>query len=336
MGIPSIEQQAFKQAQAHQSELVVPAHGLGRLSQLACWFAARQGRALPDDLNVSVVLFAADHAVASEVLASDQGIDTAEQARLVAEGRSAVNMLAASAGADVSLVDVGIAEDLSDVSGLVNMRISSGCGNIASESAMSQEDYWEAVGIGEEMANMRVAAGANLLIAGDIGRGNGVAVTAVICHLAGLMPEDVLGYHGAATGASDQRVMIAVEEALVRAKDTPSHDVLRELGGYEIAAMAGFYRAAARHGVPVLLDGLVSAAAALAATAWDVRIAGWMLASHVCACPGHRAVLDELGLEPLASLHMDIGQGIGAVAVLPMLQASITLHREIPVREAVC
>jgi len=245
-----------------------------------------------------------------------------------------VNMLAVEAGAQVKLVDIGVADDVSAVEGIEHARIKGGCGNIISEPAMSQEDYWEAVGIGEDMANKAVASGANLVIVGDVGRGNCVAATAVVCQLTGLMPEDVLGSHAAVSGSTGQRAMIAVEEALARAGNTPSHDVLREVGGYEIAAMAGAYRAAARHGVPVLLDGFVSAAAALAATAWDVRIAGWMLASHESSHPGHRKVLDELGLEALASLNMDMGQGVGAAVVLPMLQAAIRLHRSLPVREA--
>lgn len=330
MSIPSIQQQAFKAAQAHQAALAVPVGELGRLGDMACWFAARQGKEIPDDLKAVIVLFAADHGAAVEVLGEDATRETARQTKCIADGNAAVNLLAKSNHAEIHLVDVGVADDLTDVDGLESARIAAGSKNIASEAAMSQEDYWEAVGIGEDMANKAVAAGANLLVAGDVGPGGYISAATMICHLTGLTPEDVLGDNLLFGNQPDNKAMIAVVEALVRAKNTPSHDILRELGGFDIAAMAGFYRAAAGHGVPVLLDGLVSSAAALAAAAWDVRIAGWMMASHVSASPGHRAALDELGLEPFANLNLGMGQALGAALLLPVLQSAITLHRELP------
>jgi len=332
MGIPSIQQQAYRQAQAHQAKLAVPADSLGRLGEIACWVAARQGKIIPDDLKPAIVLFAADHALASEA-DTLPGESSADQVRLVASGRAAVNLLAAGR-ADIHVVDIAVDGDLSGVEGVIHARIAAACGPIATTSAMTQEDYWEAVGIGEDMANKAIASGANLLVAGDIGRGNHVAAAAVVCHLAGNLPMDVLGDGAGAPDGPSQGAVIAVEEALARAKDTPSHDILRELGGYEIAAMAGFYRASARHGVPVLLDGFVSVAAALAAAAWDVRIAGWMLASHVTEYPGHREALDELGLEPLASLNIGMGQAVGAALLLPLLQSAIVLHKGLPLKAA--
>jgi len=331
MGIPSIQQQIYRQARAHQAQLAVPEDALGKLSEIACWIAARQGKAMPDDLRPAIVLFASDHAMGSNVKGEGQDGSSAEQVRYVAEARAAVNLLAAGK-ADIQVVDIGVNGDLTGVEGVIHARIAASCAHIASTSAMSQEDYWEAVGIGEDLANKAVAAGANLLVAGDIGQGNHIAAAAVVCHLAGLAPMDVLGNDAGSFERLGQGDIIVLEEALARAQDTPSHDILRELGGYEIAAMAGFYRASARHGVPVLLDGFVSVAAALAAAAWDVRIAGWMMASHVTEYPGHREALDELGLEPLVNLNIAMGQGVGAAVVLPLLQSAIELHRGLPLR----
>ena len=333
MAIPSIHQQIYRQAKARQAGLAVPMDGLGRLGEIACWIAARQGRAIPDDLKPAIVLFASDHALAGDARDDGQGESSAEQVRHIAAGTAAVNILAAGR-ADIQVVDMGVDGDLSGVDGVVHARMANACAPIATASAMSQVDYWEAVGIGEDMANKAVAAGANLLVAGDIGRGNHVAAAAVVCHLVGLMPVDVLGNNVGVFEHLSPDDVIVVEEALARAKDTPSHDILRELGGYEIAAMAGFYRASARHGVPVLLDGFVSVAAALAAAAWDVHIAGWMIASHVTDYPGHRDALEELGLEPLVSLETEMGQGVGAALMLPLLQSAIELHRGLPPKEA--
>lgn len=327
MKIPSIEQQPYQQALEHQRRLAFPS--LGRLGELACWFAARQGKALPDDLQPACVVFAGDHGIAAT---TDQGVESARMLQLLASEHSPAKVL--DGMPPMHLVDVGVAAEFEDVQGIERMRVAAGTANIMQEPAMSQEDYWEAVGIGEEMANRMLAGGANLLIAGDIGRGNCIAAAAVICHLSGLTPEEVFGPLESRAGLNGQKTLVAVEEALMRAANTPSHDILRELGGYEIAAMAGFYRAAAGHGVPVLLDGFASAAAAMAAAAWDVRIAGWMLASHVSLYPGHLAALEELGLEPLAQLRMDGGAALGALLVLPMLQAAVRLHRQLPMLEA--
>ena len=122
--------------------------------------------------------------------------------------------------------------------------------------------------------------------------------------------------------------------ALARTQGTPSHDILRELGGLELAAMAGFYRAAAHKGVPVLLDGLASTAAALAAAAWDVRIAGWMLASHVSDDAGHRQAIEDLGLEPLMQLKKSIGEARVATLLVPVLQSALTMQAGLALLEA--
>lgn len=323
MKIPSIEQQAYQQALEQQRHLLFPS--LGRLGELACWFAARQGKNPPEDLRPACVVFAADHGIADDL---EDGLSTADLLAQLASEQAPAKVLECMPA--VTLVDVGVAGEIDDGLDIERMRIAPGTANIATEAAMSQEHYWEAVGIGEEMANRMVADGANLLIAGNLGCGSFIPAAAVICHLSGLKPEDVFGPLESRSGLDGQKTLVAVEEALLRASDTPSHDVLRELGGLEIAAMAGFYRAAAGHGVPVVLDGFVSAAAAMAAAAWDVRTAGWMLASHVSLYPGHRAALEELGLEPLAELRMEGVAGLGALLLLPILQAAVRLHRHLP------
>ncbi len=334
MNIPAIDQGALARARERQAQLTKPAGALGRLEDVACWLAARQGREIPEALRPAIVVFAGDHGVVAEGVSAYPAEVTAQMVRNFAAGGAAINVLARAHGAALSVVDVGVAESLADVDGIRHGKVRMGAGNIARESAMNEIEYWEAVGIGETMAERAVAAGANLLIAGDMGIGNTTASAAVICELAGLAPEEVVGR---GTGVDDEawrRKVDAVERALARAAGTPSTDVLRELGGLEIAAMAGFYRGAARQGVPILLDGFISAAAALAAVAWDVRIAGWMMASHVSAERGHALALEELGLESLLDLDMRLGEGTGAAMALPLLQSAIALHAEMATFES--
>lgn len=317
MNIPSIQP-----ITEQQGKLLIEGGSLYRLDEVACWLAARQKNRLSQPLHAAIVVFAADHGAAADT-------DTAATVRRMAAGQSLINRLADQGKASLTIVDVGVADDLSDLEGIEHARISAGSGDITLAPAMSQEAYWEAVGTGEEMASQAVDRGANLLIAGNIGSGHHIAGAAITCALLGLAAEDVLDVSAAAGTEQYSRDLLAVEKALARAQGTPSHDILIQLGGLEIAAMAGLYRAAARHGVPVLLDGSVSAVAALAAAVWDVRIAGWMLASHVSEQLGHRQILDELGLEPLLHLRTPLETGAGAALLLPVLQAALELHRDL-------
>jgi len=320
MNIPVVQP-----SREHRSLLLLPNSALSRLEEIACWFSARQGKELPEPLQAAVVIFAADHGGNSKKVKS--GVD--RMVRNIAAGKAAINTLVEQSGASLTIVDVGVAADLSDMDAIVHANIRSGSDDVGKGPAMTQHEYWEAVGIGEDMANQAVADGANLLIAGDISNGNHVSNTAVICTLMGLKPEEVLDSASHGEHERYSRDLLAVEDALARAQNTPSHDVLMELGGLETAAMAGFYRVAAQQGVPILLDGFASVTAALAAAAWDVRIAGWMLASHASGNIGHRQALEELGLEPLIQLNASLNAAMGATMLIPVLQSALALHRNL-------
>jgi len=328
MTVVKIDTSAQAAAGKHQDSLTKPQGSLGRLEDIACWFAARQGKAVPDMLRAHICVFAGDHGVVEEGVSAFPSVVTAEMLKNFAAGGAAINVLAKQHGASLSVVDVGVQSDVSTVEGVVHAKVRMGTGNITKESAMTEWDYWQAVSVGEEQAEQAIADGANVLIAGDMGIGNTTASAALICELALLTPEQVVGRGTGVDDASYQLKVTAVRRALQRAQHTPSKDAMRELGGLEIAAMAGFYRASARLGVPVLLDGFISAAAALAAITWDARIAGWMLATHVSQEKGHALALNALGLEPLLDMEMRLGEGSGAALILPLLQSAIALHRD--------
>jgi len=306
----------------HHSSLLQPVGCLDRLEGVANWFAQRQGNALPDNLKPAIALFAADHGVATSFTYPEEEPDTAARVMHAASDVSVIRALAADAGASLRIVDLGVRGEVSGVE--VETVSAAGSADIRVASAMSQEQYWEAVGIGEDLAAAMIKDGANLLIASSLVSGDRVSVAAVVCELTGLAPEEALEASSPETYSEE---LMAVEAALARNQGTPSTDILREIGGIELAAMAGFYRAAARNGVPILLDGRASAAAALAATAWDVHIAGWMLASFVCKDSSHELLLEELGLEPLMHLSRDLNGAKGATLLLPLLQSAILLQR---------
>jgi len=328
MSVAKINLQALEAAQQHQNSLTKPQGALGTLEDIACWFAARQGKAIPDNIKPHICVFAGDHGVVEEGVSAFPSVVTGEMVKNFVAGGAAINVLARQCGASLSIVDVGVASDLSKLEGIVHANIRAGCRNIVHEAAMSESEYQQAIRVGEQQAEGAVAQGVNLLIAGDMGIGNTTASAALICELALLSPESVVGRGTGVDDVAYQLKISSVRKALQRAKGTSSSEVLRELGGFEIAAMAGYYCAAARLGVPVLLDGFISTAAALAAVAWDARIAGWMLASHVSQERGHQKGLEALGLQALIDFKLRLGEGSGAALLLPLLQSAIALHRD--------
>ncbi|WP_167632225.1 nicotinate-nucleotide--dimethylbenzimidazole phosphoribosyltransferase [Mariprofundus ferrooxydans] len=325
MEIPSIHPE-----QERHSTLLKPSGYVNQLEAIASWFSMRQNQAIPEPLKPEVILFAADHGVAAPAGHGERTTDLVRES--AAEG-SAIRHLCQQAGASLHIVDLGVADGLVDVEDIEHAKVrSNGAADISRQAAMDQMNYWECVGIGEEMAHRAIADGANLLVASSISCGDNIAIAAIVAELAGLPPKETLiSSHDSDTCA---RELAAVDQALARARGTPSRDILREIGGLEFAAMAGFYRAAAAKGVPVLLDGYASVAAALAAVAWDVRIAGWLLASHVSDDNGHREALESLGLEPMMELQSSIGKGKVAALLLPVLQSAVTLRRGLTAIEA--
>jgi len=325
MNIPSIHPEL-----EHHSELLKSSSCLNRLEHLAIWFAKRQNRDIPEHLNTATVLFAADHGVHPRD--DEQPGATLQRLKHIAHGNSAIADLCKQAGNRLHVIDLGVDPgpngDRADPDSIEHAIVRrGGSADITREAAMSQQEYWEAVGIGEEMATRCITDGANLLIAGAISETSAISNAAVAAELLGLTPEEALQSARFCDPNRYADALMAVEHAKARATGTPSHDILRELGGFETAAMAGFYRAAIENSVPILLDGYASATAALAALAWDVRMAGWMMASHVSADGGHRAALEELGLEPLVELQCNLDEGKLATLMVPLLQAAITLQQ---------
>jgi nicotinate-nucleotide--dimethylbenzimidazole phosphoribosyltransferase len=196
---------------------------------------------------------------------------------------------------------------------------------------MSRDEALRALAIGSLRCDTDVDDGASLLIAGDMGIGNTTAAAALVCAFTAAAPERVVGR---GTGVADDvraRKVELVGAALERARRNAPADAvawLAELGGFEIAAIAGYYLRGAERGVPVLLDGFISAAAALVAQGAAPRAVDWMLASHRSAEQGHDVALERLGLVPLIDLGLRLGEGSGAAVAVPLLQAALRLHRD--------
>lgn len=322
---------AARLARARQDALLKPRGALGRLEEIACWFAARQGRAIPEALTPAITVFAADHGVAARGVSAYPQAVTAQMAAGFARGQAAINALAREIGAHLAVVDVGIAAPLPGLSHVTAARVRAGTADLSQEPAMSRDEALRALATGARHCDADADRGANLAIAGDMGIGNTTAAAALLCAYAGAAPEAAVGLGTGIDAAARGRKVEIVAAALARARgNAPADGVawLAELGGLEIAAIAGYYLRAAERGVPVLLDGFISAAAALAAQAIAPEAGAWMLASHRSAEQGHGIALARLGLAPLLDLGLRLGEGSGAAATVPLLQASLRLHRE--------
>ena len=240
-------------------------------------------------------------------------------------GGAAINVLAEAAGASVRVVDIAVDADEPLSPSIGAHKVRRGSGNIAVEDALTAEEAAAAIEAGRRIADEEVDAGADLLIAGDMGIGNTTAATALIAALTDAEPVAVVGSGTGIDDAGWARKTAAVRDALYRARGLSADPVglLRVCGGADLAAMAGFCAQAAVRRTPVLLDGVVVTAAALVADRLAPGARQWWQAGHRSTEPAHALALEQLELEPIVDLRMRLGEGTGAAVALPVVRAAV-------------
>jgi nicotinate-nucleotide--dimethylbenzimidazole phosphoribosyltransferase len=276
-----------------------------------------------------IFVFAGDHGVAERGVSAFPQSVTAQMVNNFARGGAAINVLASLVNCRLEVVDVGVASSEPSPPNVRKERVRAGTRDLASTAAMTLDELHAALGAGERCARAAVERGAQLLIAGEMGIANSTAAACLICAFTGATPDSVVGRGTGVDDAGLARKREVVQIALNRVAQAGSPDAmhtLAELGGLEIAAMAGFYLEAARQSVPVMLDGYISTAAALCAAAIQPAVVDWMLASHTSAEGGQRFALEKLQLEPLLDLGLRLGEGTGAALALPIVRAALALH----------
>lgn len=306
--------------------LVKPLGSLGRLEQLAVWLSGAQGASPPRPLDdVRVVVFAGDHGIAREGVSAYPPEVTAAMVRTFVRGGAGINAVARLHGATVRVLDVGVDADLSDLQPAVTAhKVRRGSGRIDVEDALTQDEVEAAFAAGVAVADEEVDAGADLLVAGDMGIGNTTVAAALVAVLLQLSPLDVVGSGTGVDDAGWARKVAALRDAAYRARGLEADPVgvLRTVGSADTAAMTGFLLQAAVRRTPVLLDGVVSCACALVARRVADGASSWWLAGHRSTEPAQHRVLDVLGLEPLVDLGLRLGEGTGALVALPLLRAA--------------
>lgn len=322
------DEAAAAAARARQGELTKPAGSLGRLEDLSVWVASCQSLCPPRQFErARVVVFAGDHGVARAGVSAYPVEVTAQMMANFQTGGAAINVLAGVAGAGVRVVDMAVDVDEPLTEAIGRHKIRRGSGNIAVEDALTAEQTVAAVQAGRRIADEEVDAGADLLIAGDMGIGNTTAATALIGTLTDTEPVAVIGR---GTGIDDtgwMRKTAAVRDAMFRARRAGSDPItlLRMCGGADLAAITGLLAQAAVRRTPVLLDGLVSAAAALLAEQLAPGARQWWQAGHRSTEPAHALALQRLELEPILDLGMRLGEGTGAAMALPVVRAAVAV-----------
>lgn len=326
--ITPADRQAMSRAQARWDEVAKPLGSLGLLEEAVIRAAGATGSDEVEWARKAVAVFCADNGVVAEGVTQTGQETTSAVALAMARQSSCVCRMAKRAGADVFPVDVGMAYPI-DHPGIRNLSLGRGTENMAQGPAMTRERAEAALLTGVQVADQLIDRGFTLLAAGEMGIGNtttSAAITSV------LLDVPVSTVTGRGAGLSDQALehkVEVIEQAIQLNQPDPQDpmDVLSKLGGLDIAAMAGFYLGAARCSTPVLLDGVISCAAALVAVRLCPNAKKVMIASHCSAEPCGVLLLNELGLNPMITAGLCLGEGSGAVAAMPMLDMALSIYQ---------
>jgi nicotinate-nucleotide--dimethylbenzimidazole phosphoribosyltransferase len=335
--IRPLDEAAMIAARLRQDQLTKPTGALGRLETLSIQLAGISGRLDTPLTPRAVIICAGDHGVTAEGVSAYPSAVTAQMVHNFLAGGAAVNVLARQMGASVTVLDVGVAADLPDHPNLMKANVRRGTGNLAVEPAMSPAEVVAALKVGIEAAVRQIAQGARLLIPGEMGIGNTTPSAAIAAILTGQNVETVTGLGTGIHIAGWQHKCAVIRRALSlhRIDNTDAVSILSAVGGLEIAAIAGVILAGAAARVPILLDGVIATAGAAMASLLNSDCQAFMVAGHCSQEPGHRALLDYLGLIPLLDLDLRLGEGTGALLALPLLEASVaTLNQMATFAEA--
>jgi nicotinate-nucleotide--dimethylbenzimidazole phosphoribosyltransferase len=289
---------------ARAARALRPTNALRRLDEVASWLGGWQGTALPTVSDPVAAVFVADHGVTAEAVSAYPAEVTASMLKALRAGVATASVLARHAGVRLVVADVGVGRPT---------------GNLRREVALDPSRFDRTVGSGRELVR---AERPDLLVLGEMGIGNTTAAAAVCVGLFGGPAED---WTGRGTGIEDEaygRKLRVVEDAAGRVEGRPPLEVLRQVGGAELAAIAGALVEARRRRVPVVLDGFVVTAAAAALEVARPGALRHCLAGHCSGEPGHRLLLEKLGLEPLLDLDLRLGEASGALLAVPLIRSA--------------
>lgn len=329
-------QKAYNASQMHWDSIAKPLDGLGRLEDMVKKIAAIMGTADVRIDKKAVVVMCADNGVTSEGVSQSGHDVTTAVALNMANGTASICRMAHIAGADVIPVDIGMKDDIY-AEGILKRKVAHGTADFAIKPAMTEEGLLKAINMGIGIACCLKEKGYKITATGEMGIGNTTTSCALASLFLGLPVKEVAGRGaGLSNEGLERKISVisnAIEKYNLRSKihmngiKEGTFEALRCVGGLDIAGLAGFFTGCAIYHIPVVIDGLISAVAALAAERMIPGCRDYMLASHIGKEPACKHLLDKLGLEPVIDAKLALGEGTGAVLLFPMLEMALSVYR---------
>ena len=326
--IEPIDKELMEEAQNRLDSLTKPQGSLGRLEELAKKAVGITRQRFPSFDKKVIVTMAGDHGVAAEGVSAYPKEVTAQMVLNFVRGGAAINVLARHVGAEVVVVDMGVAVDLDESLQVIPKKIGYGTKNFLKGPAMTRDEAIRSIEAGIEV--VEEIGDLDILGIGDMGIGNTTPSSAIIAVLGGCSVREVTGR---GTGIDDEaldRKIQVIEKGIAINRPDPGDpvDVLSKVGGFEIGGLAGCVLAAAAHRIPVVIDGFISTAGALIAAELAPLAKEYIIASHISQEIGHRIMLQRMGLEPLLDLHLRLGEGTGAALGISLVEAGVKILKE--------
>jgi nicotinate-nucleotide--dimethylbenzimidazole phosphoribosyltransferase len=328
--ITPVDRSLEREIRAHLDNLTKPPGSLGFLEDLAASYCLMTGTTTPRLGKKRIVTFAGDHGVAAEGVSAFPSEVTPQMVHNMLGGGAAINVLAKHVGADLQVVDIGVADPLEGASGLVRKKVKAGTDNMSTGPAMSEEEAVQAIQVGLDLANGAADDGVALLGTGEMGIANTTPSSALY---AALIPCSVIEVTGRGTGIDDARLknkIKVIERSLAVNKHLLQNPLttLAAVGGLEIASICGLILAAAGRKLPVVVDGFISSAAALVAMRLSRSVEDYLFFSHCSAEAGHRTFFDRMGIRPILDLDLRLGEGTGGALAMQVIEAAVKIYIE--------
>ena len=329
MIINPLNEEAIRKASARQDQLVKPPHSLGKLEDISVRMAGITGRVFSPVERRRVLVFVSDNGICEEGVASAPQSVTLSQAVNMTKGLTGAAVLAKHFRTELDVMDVGIRSEY-DCSGIRKLSIAHGTRNFAAEPAMTREECRLALKLGAEAALRADRDGMDIIGIGEMGIGNTTTSSAVLSALQGLPSSETVSRGGGIDDASFRKKKRVIDEAIARHQPDPGDplDVLSKVGGFDLAAMCGAFLGAAALRLPAVIDGFISAVAALCAYRLHPLSRDYLFASHASMEKGYRLAMAELGLSPMLELDMRLGEGSGCPPAFELIAAAETVIRD--------
>lgn len=325
--IGGLNTESVAKAQARLDNLTKPLGSLGRLEDIVKQVTGITGNVFPKVDRKTVVIMCADNGVYDEGVSSCPKSVTASVTCNFLKGFTGINVLTRHAGAEILVVDIGVDEDIAE-EGILDRKIRKGTWNITKGPAMTREEALRAIETGIEIVGSLKGKGVNVLGTGEMGICNTTTSSAITAVLTDNPLEELVGKGSGLTREGLDNKIKVVKKAIEVNKPDPSDpmDVLVKVGGFDIAGLVGCFIGAAVHRVPILIDGFISAAAALVAIRMNPQIKDFVLPSHGSAEPGSKAIMKAIGFEPYLNLGMRLGEGTGTAIAFHIIDAAFEAY----------